>query len=433
MAVVPGTLPMSSPAAGHGLSTSVVNMALRAAGLVSRLALTIFIAKYLDLESLGVASFVFAGVAFAPALLTFGLHHQLNRNIISRPLEEAGWRLRDRMILHGLLIASLAVVTGALVLTGQLAGMRPGIAAWLAITVFLIVSMELVAVEIHLGLVSLKESTVANAFLFLRSASWAPLFIGAAFLFADLRSISAMLAFWMCGFAVAFGYLAQALRHWPWQAIIRRPADFPWLLRDLRRSLLIYGSDVSMMVAQYSDRVIIGALLGLREAGIYFFYWSLAAGVHQLIHSSVVQVALPKMMEVWRGQAAGEFVAAVWRDIRMVLVWSGLLGTASTAFVAVLVAYMDEADVAAFLHFLPILLLGTALRVAAEVLCQALYVMRRDHALTAVKYVWVVGTLVLTPPAIFALGINGAPLAMALSSALFLLSCGWVLRKEFRR
>jgi O-antigen/teichoic acid export membrane protein len=407
-------------------------MGLRGAGLVFRFALTVFIAKFLDLESLGFASFLFAAVVAAPGLLSFGLHYQLNRNIIGRPLEEAGPRLRDRLALDAILVITAAVVVGALALGGQLQAVRHGLATSIALAAFLLIAMELISTDIHLGLISLGQSTVANAFLFFRSSSWAPLFIGAAFLFADLRSLSALLAFWLCGFAFGFGYLGRALKGWPWRAIMHKPTDFPWLLRDLRRSLMVYTSDVSVLLAQYADRAIIGALLGVREAGIYFFYWSLAAGVGQLIYTSVVQVSLPRMAQAWGRQSPGEFVALLRSNLLRALAWSAFLGVACTAFVTFLVPHLNEPAIAASLHFLPILLLGAAFKIGGDLLAQALYVIGRDHAVAALKYVSAGGALIFTFACIAAFGLDGAPVAMAANAVSVFLSCAWVLKQALK-
>ena len=54
------------------------------------------IAKYLDLESLGIASFMFAAVAITPPFLSFGLHYRLNREMVGRPATGSGWATCSR-------------------------------------------------------------------------------------------------------------------------------------------------------------------------------------------------------------------------------------------------------------------------------------------------------------------------------------------------
>ena len=76
---------------------SLLNIGLRGLGLVSRFALMIYIAKYLDLDFVGAFGLVYGALAILPVFLGFGLNYRLNREIVELPIEDAGRRMRDRL------------------------------------------------------------------------------------------------------------------------------------------------------------------------------------------------------------------------------------------------------------------------------------------------------------------------------------------------
>lgn len=414
------------------LPGGALNVGLRAAGLAFRFTLTLFIAKYLALEALGLASFLFAAVGMTPFLLGLGLRHRINREIVHRPLDEAAARLRDRVALHGLVVLALVPVA-AIMLALALAGVLPlpgsGLTTWVLCAGIIVAICEPVAFELQQGLINLRRPAVANVFTFIRSAAWAPLFVACAWMASGLRSLDALLAFWLCGCALAFLYLAGALRAWPWQAIFRRGTDLKWLFRDYRTCLVVYCGDLAMLVAQYADRALIAGLLGMREVGIYFFYWSFAAGVHQLLYSGVVQVAMPALVHGARTDEAA-FRAALLHGLKTVAGWAVLLCSGCGVFVAVLVQHLGQPGLAAHLYLLPILLLGMSLAACSDLLSTALYAKHLDSAVAASRFLQMGCALLFTTAGVLAFGLVGVALSAAANALAMVLLRALLVRRS---
>lgn len=409
-----------------------MNMGLRAAGLAFRFTLTVFIAKYFLLDTLGVTSLLFAAIAMAPMLLGFGLRHRLGRDIVGRPLEEAAARLRDRVALHG--IVALLLLPALLVLAsdGVLRQLGHGLSAWIVVAVFALAFCELLSWEVQQGLVSLQQPLLASTFMFIRSSAWAPLYVAAAWWLPGLRSVAALLAFWACGCVLGLLFLLRAMRGWPWRAIAARRMDLRWLLGDARHCLLTYCGDLSLLVTQYADRALIGALLGMSEVGIYFFYWSFAAGVHQLIYTAVVQDAVPALVQSAR-EDAGAFRATLARSMRAILAWAAVLCIGCMLFVSVVVQHLGQPGIALQLHLLPVLLLAMVALACSDLLSMALYARHEDLAVAGTRFVAMAGGLLCTAAGIAAFGLDGAPLGAALNGVCMLVLRAVLVRRSLAR
>lgn len=68
--------------------TSLSIMTLRGLALVAKFALTLFIARFIDLETLGVYGLVAGAAAILPMVAGLGLFHVLSRDAVSQRLDE---------------------------------------------------------------------------------------------------------------------------------------------------------------------------------------------------------------------------------------------------------------------------------------------------------------------------------------------------------
>ena len=60
------------------------------------------------------------------------------------------------------------------------------------------------------------------------------------------------------------------------------PFHGSWITTNVKNAFLIYISDLSFVASQYVDRYLVTAFLGLRLAGVYFLYWSVANAVRHV-------------------------------------------------------------------------------------------------------------------------------------------------------
>lgn len=372
---------------------TLLAVGMRGAGLVFRFSLTIFLAKVFGLEALGIVGIITACVAMAPAAFSFGLHYRLNREIVLIPLEEGISHTRDRIILHVVVICVLSLI--GLFAVEQYAAVRS--LQILYLLAFFVAVLEIISNEIYLGLIALGRPLTSNVFLFIRSSAWIPIFTSLAFFVPWLRSIEFMMTSWLCGIVVAYIILLAALRDWPWRKVWCQRTQFLWLFKGFDRSIFIYLSDISMTLAQFGDRFIVGLLIGVTQSGIYVFYWSVATGIQQLVTTSVVQVALPELVSAAsQNDNNMQLRNCLIRNLRRVLWWALAIGTGAFAAIHLLLPYLGKAQLTEYRYLFPILIVGALIRLLSDTLNYGIYAMRKDNALALTNMISVIVTISLS-------------------------------------
>ena len=144
------------------------NLALRAGALGGRFALSVALVRWLPMSDVGLFGLL-AGIAgAAPTLMGLGVNYFFARDAAHARGGEAASLMRDRLALTGIAIAGAALAMSALAATG-IVEWPPHAALFCAIVAF-----EVVALDMHMGLVGMDRSTTAGALLFVRSAAWIP-------------------------------------------------------------------------------------------------------------------------------------------------------------------------------------------------------------------------------------------------------------------
>ena len=386
-------------------ATRVVNSGLRLTGLASRFALMAFLARFLDVATLGQFGLIYAIATMAPAILGFGLHYRLNREIIGRPLDEAGHRIRDRLTLHLIVISAVFFVGFSITFSGLMAKTS------LSFVVSLILLLETLSTDIFLSLLSLRKATLANVIVFVKSSAWIPPYISLAYFYPAMRNLDTLMYFWLSALVLTFFVISRQLRGWPWPAIFARKLDFKWLFRDFHKALLIYCGDLGIIGSQYADRFVVNAFLGLSETGVFVFYWNLANGVQQLVTTSIIQLALPKLVDAAAIPEATRFRAAILHEARSVLI--AATSFSSLVFMATFVAVplLGRDVLVENRWILPALLLGAGIKLISDVMNYGMYAKKLDVQLAMINLTSAPMSTIFTFLSLQCFGLSGIGIA----------------------
>ena len=156
--------------------SSVLQLGTRALALAARFCLSLFMVKYLDLEAIGLFGLIVGLTNFVPPAIGLGLSFFVMRDIIGKSNFEAGRRLRDRVALTTMLLFLCYIFV-----LGAMGAGFVQVPENLAL-ILLIIFLETFALDIHFALMYLKMPLLANALIFVRTASWVGPFIVAAYL-----------------------------------------------------------------------------------------------------------------------------------------------------------------------------------------------------------------------------------------------------------
>ena len=348
---------------------SLTIMSLRAGALASKFALTLFIARFIDLETLGVYGLVAGAAVMFPVVASLGLIRVVCRNAVSQPLHEVTDMLRRYWAIQAAvyaIISSIALCGGyyldQLVLTA---------------IVVVIVFLEHVNGDLFNLLNHLSRPRLANVLTFFRTAGWICIYMILALAFPALRDLRTLLEFWIGGSLLAIVSFALAARNWPWLWPTSGSGHKAWLLQHFRVSRILYINDIANTVAQYTDRYVVSLFMGLELTGVYVLFWSIGNALSNLVDTGIIQVSEPKLINAHARQDG-----SYWSVYRIVFVEtmaaSVVLALVTGALVHVAIPYLNRPLAADWIHILWPVLLGFLLRMAYEVQGVVFYSRHKD-------------------------------------------------------
>jgi hypothetical protein len=169
-------------------------MLMRVGALIGKFALTLFLAKFVSLESVAIYGMIAGAAILVPVGLSMGVAQSIVRDAAH---QEGGVTARRVHLYFSVILiqyaALLVVAFGYFLYVDR-------------ITPLLIIAVVFLE---HLGndsanlLLATRRPLAANTLIFIRSALWIYLYILAAVLSEATRSIDSLLAFWICGGIVA--------------------------------------------------------------------------------------------------------------------------------------------------------------------------------------------------------------------------------------
>lgn len=362
--------------------TTLAILAIRLGALSAKLILALFVTHYLGLADLGTYGLVVAAAQIAPMIIGLSMAGLLTRTHGSGPeLELLGPMIRI-WARFGALYGLAAVLALALPMAG---------------TMSISVIVGIVALE-HLNqdlfaIVMAKQRPVLATILFaLRTALWIFAFVGFGTILPETVSLASLLLFWLFGLLVPVVVFFVAMRDWPWKAAIqlaRRPAP---LISVVKSAGPIFVSDLAYNASLYADRIILALFAPLDQVGLYVFCWQIANATHNLMLTSSMGIARPRLIELW---SQGEMDA--YRGVRRQTANSSLaLACMLSIGAAGSVIALDMVGVLPTLHgawpLLGAMLVLNIARASTELAGQVLFTTQSDLAL-AVSSVLMLGTV----------------------------------------
>jgi O-antigen/teichoic acid export membrane protein len=312
------------------------NLVLRAAALALRFGLSFYVVSVLGLHAAGLYGLALGAIGIGPAVIGWGLNYFVAREVVGRTPDAATVLVKTRLTVT---LASLCLLTLAGGCIAALAG-YPWQTVWLLVVA--LIWLETLALDLYLPLIGLELATEANLLVFVRSALWVPAVVGLGIVWPAWRTLDTLFVFWIASHLASLGLMAWFLRKWPIASRLAEPIDRGWIRDRLSRSWYIYLSDVGIVGLIFLDRYIVSGMLGLAATGIYTFYWSIANALQTLMQTSVVQLALPKMVKAYGLEDIAE-----WRRLLKLELLKALAvatGLAAAMFVAMEVVFQLDAS-----------------------------------------------------------------------------------------
>lgn len=359
------------------MTVGLISTGLRGLGLAARFALTLYMAKYLNLKAVGEFGLVYGVISIAPAFLGLGLNFRLNREIISVEALAAGIRIRDRL---SVTLVMTLIASAAVFLLSSTRIIPPISHTGLIIVISI---LEVLAFDIHMSLISMRMPVLANTLLFIRTGSWIIPYIGIGLFNPRIRNFDSLLYFWFAALVAYFAVLFINLRSWPWTSILKAKIDRRWIVGTVKSSGLIYASDLGIVGSMYLDRFIIEYMLGIELTGIFTFFGSIANAIQVLVNVGVIQVSLPRLVDTFRESGVTALKKMILRDLWKVVLSSLFMSLAVYVVIVLLLPHMGRARLLSYPWLFPTMIAGAVVRLGSDVLDYGLYASGMDS-----QYAW---------------------------------------------
>ncbi|GJD46962.1 hypothetical protein AFCDBAGC_4847 [Methylobacterium cerastii] len=362
-------LPVREPAFLGRLRTGAVILVLRAGAIASKFGLTLFIAHFLDLETLGIYGLMTGAVVVVPILIGQGVLGTLGRNSVDQSLTDL---LADFAPYWAFLtVTYLAVIAMSFPLICQY--LLPHLVLLVGILIFI----EHLNGDILVILNHRQRPEFANRLLVIRTAAWIVCYTGLAYYIPGMRTLTVLLTFWLAGAGVALACFVWDCRNWPWHVAYAQFRDTKALACLIGRSRTLYLNEMTNTGSQYLDRYLVGAMLGLELAGVYFLFWSFANALSNVISTSLLQVQQPAIiMSRPNPEEQRRLLGALRVEAAVASLALGLV-TACLAYVGLVLYPRPIFSSQRFV--LLVLLLGFLVRMAYEVEGIGLYTRHEDR------------------------------------------------------
>lgn len=395
------------------LFQQAILVALRIGSALSKFALTIYIARYLNLADLGVYGLLVGASTMAPALLGFGLTDWVSRHIVGLSREHALSFMATRLSFSFLLHAFLQ--PAAWILNVALGEPVPWNYVFL---IGAILILDHLGTDLYFLLVARGRALFGSVLTFARSGVWPPFVIALGILFPQFRTIDAVMYGWIAALILmwlivavfAFAHRNMRAVGWRWR----------WLVKAIPQSLPFFLKDIGNVSLLYLDRFLISAFLGLELTGVYTFYWSIVRVVESLVHG-LIETHLPDLAGTDDAADPARLAAYESRLYRENALWAGLLSAAICIAVPLILPFVGNAMLDDFLPLFWMIVAGSLVHIAADAVGFVLYAKRHDRAFAMIVLfaapISAAANLLLVPT----VGIYGAALAYVLAGMATLL------------
>jgi O-antigen/teichoic acid export membrane protein len=384
-------------------------MAFRGVSTVAKFLLTLYTARFLGLEDLGVYGLVLAGAALSPAVLGFGLTEWVSRRIVVMAPADA---LREITARLGISIAA-HIVLQPIIWTANYALGSPVPVAW-ALLIAPIILLEHLSTDVHDMLIARGQIALTSVLQFTRAALWPLVVVGLGLFYPETRTLDTLFFTWLLGLIatvmVFSGWLMK--QH---ASVLPRSTVIAKQLRHVHASFLIYLRNMTATASLFVDRYLISLTLGLELTGVYVFFWTAA----NVVHGMVVYVIVHPQTVHLIGAAARDEMASFRNMQRKILqeaaAWTVMLSIGAFAAIVILLPYLNKPALANNLPLLALIMVATWARIASDKYGYVLLALHRDRAILLASVTGVVASGILNVALTPVFGLWGAASAFLLT------------------
>jgi hypothetical protein len=348
---------------------SGICLALRLSGLVGRFGLTLFIAKYHELDDLALYGVLVGVCAVMVAVTGMGYDQKQARFVLKSGLPDVVRRVRDRSIVR--LMISLPAL-GIIWLLMRFLLPQDFTMTW---SIAFILMGEPIVYELQQTMIYRGKPIAGNLLLAARSGFWIPIVLGAGLFDPSWLRMDAIYFAWALSvLASFFGVMIGIIVNVESLRALRRSLDRDWIADCVSGTKLAFASDLGFVAIVYSDRFVISALLGPEDVGKYLLIWAFSNSIVPLAQASVFNTSSVLLSELAHNGDFLHWRQEIWRGFLRTLIFSIVMATLIIPFSLATTLYLEH-DPWQYAWLLITMVVATVLRLLSDflhlVLCSA--------------------------------------------------------------
>jgi len=252
-----------------------------------------------------------------------------------------------------------------------------------------------------------------------------------------LLSIAAMLLiardlrYYVSGLVGAEALVVFAVGIWFYRSGLLSPAGFR--LRFARSALVfslpLIAYELTSVILDSGDRLLIGRYLGLTQVGIYSAAYSVATYAEEALMTPVNMALMPAYMKVWVDRGAEATARFLTRALDLFVLGCGLIALLVYVNASDLVTVLASRKFSAGAPLLPILVLGLLIYAVHIFFNAPLIIHKRSMVLTSVTTVCCVLNILMNVLMLPRMGIAGAAWATLFSYLIMVVALAIISRK----
>ena len=279
----------------------IISLAFRFAALAAKFGLFVVLAIFLEPAEVGLFGLIAATVNLSLYFLGLDFYIHANREFRIADADE-----RKRILSQS---ARLFLCTHAVFLPLYVILFWAGILPWSIFAFVIALSIvEHLSTELYRLLIVYGRPALASFGFFLRLGSWPVIASLAMWFVPELRSLEAVLTFWLFGGIVSLILPALFVIKLP-RSFRMPPLDFAWIKSGLVIALPFLAGTLCLRAIQTIDRYIFEGLLGADVLGAYVFFVGLASVLPAMLQAGVYAFVLPVLISAVHDKDWAEYAS----------------------------------------------------------------------------------------------------------------------------
>jgi len=385
---------------------ALILMGIRMTSLVSKFVLTLFIARYMGFEDLGLYGLIVSATFVVPAVTGLGVMYMKVREAVTQEPSDIVKNLY--CYARYILVVYFLFFIGA-----GLFGVQTNQTSFALIIVATIL-MEHFNNDLYNLLLNLSKPLTANILHFVRTTVWICGIIVLSLFYTELQTIENVILFWFIGSLSAFLGFLFVTRHWPWFHVPKFPPLFSWMREEVKASKVAYTNSVVTSFNHYIGHFLVSIFLGLELTGIYVYFMQVINAMSNLLRTGVIQTTRPKLIKA-RKESLEKFKEIYLACRKNTMFFALLMSVLVLPIMYVVTLYIVDKPLALeWFPMLGILVFFFIVQMLVEVDNLILYSNHRDDLLLKLSFIGILCFVVLSVVVVPILSLWGASLIVLL-------------------